>query len=62
MICQICNRDCKSSISLGTHIVQYHKITIQEYYDYYIKTSKDGICKKCGKQTNFIGLTRGYLK
>lgn len=55
--CLICNKQFKSR--LGSHIVT-HKITIKEYYDKYIRQSNEGICPICGKETSFLGLTKGY--
>ena len=56
MICQICNKDFKNA----THISKKHKISVQEYYDTYIKKDGEDVCKICGKKTNFIGINYGY--
>lgn len=55
--CAICNKQFKSR--LGSHIVT-HNITIKQYYDKYMRQENEGICPICGKETTFLGLTKGY--
>jgi len=63
--CEICGKLYKSFKALGIHIVQFHgkgdhKLK-QDYYDKYLKKDpNEGICKTCGKPTEFILLTKGY--
>lgn len=60
MICKICN---KSFSSLGSHIRHSHKeYNNKKYYDEFMKKNGEGICKECGKPTNFISLSKGYYK
>jgi len=56
---ELCNRECKNITSLSSHIRQFHKIKIKEYYDKFMRKDKEGICY-CGKETKFNGL-KGYL-
>lgn len=57
MKCEICG--CESGC-LGNH-VKVHRISVQDYYDKYLKQSEDeGFCKNCGKPTQFRNLSRGY--
>jgi len=60
MFCLICKKEFKSLRSLSIHIKPAHNITLKEYYDDYLKKEFDGICKTCGKNTSFGGLTKGY--
>ena len=56
--CQICGA---SYINIGSHIVQTHKISTQEYYDKFMKKNDyDGLCAICGKPTPFLSLIEGY--
>lgn len=58
--CQICNRDCKNFVSLGIHLIRSHKVVGKEYYDKFMKSSDEGFCKSCQKQTEFKNLREGY--
>jgi very-short-patch-repair endonuclease len=58
MECKICGSKCTSK-TIGSHIRHYHHITSKEYYDHYLKTTGEGICK-CGKPTEFISISNGY--
>ena len=60
MICEICKKELKLK-GISTHIKLHHNMTIQEYYDKYLKQPNDGICVTCGKPTTFKGLKFGYL-
>lgn len=56
MKCEICKKEFKR---LGQHLRQFHMITdYKKYYDDYLKKEGEGICLECGKQTNFIGLSK----
>lgn len=59
MICKICGSKVKR---LGTHVSTVHDIEPKEYYDRYIKKEHEGICTSCGKETTFLGITKGYRK
>lgn len=60
--CEICQKQYNTIVGLISHISQKHRdITMQQYYDTYIKTSNtDGICIDCGNSTKFISINKGY--
>lgn len=61
--CKICGKTLKNNISLGLHIRNEHSMSSKEYYDKYLRKHDDeGVCKTCGKRTNFISFTRGYAE
>lgn len=54
MICKICGKTFADSLnSFGYHLSITHKIKYKEYYDKYIKKPNEGLCKICGKPTNW---------
>lgn len=57
LICKICNKKCKSTKSLLSHVKYSHNMIVQNYYDYCYQPGK---CKICGKSTNFISFKLGY--
>lgn len=59
--CEICGKVCENIKGLSHHISSIHKEgTVKDYYDKYLKINIDeGICKKCGNPTRFLGLN-GY--
>ena len=59
--CEICGKETISIQGLAVHI-RSHKISSKEYYDLYMKSKSDGICKICKKSTKFINLNAGYAK
>lgn len=58
--CRICGRQFNTSRGLSFHIRQTHKITIQQYYDKFIKEEEEGNCLQCSAPTKFLSLTLGY--
>lgn len=59
--CRLCNRN----IGTFSHISKFHKITLKEYYDKYVKKKKEGKCVICGKDTKFramLASTNAYNK
>lgn len=50
--CQICKKEFTER-GLTYHITHIHKITKKDYYDKYLKTENEGLCKYCGNQTKF---------
>lgn len=63
--CKLCNIKIKRNDGIGPHLKLFHNscITIQEYYDKYVKTDpNEGKCLVCGKQTAFKRVTTGYHK
>lgn len=61
LVCQICNQKCATIGGLASHISRTHHISSKEYYDNFFKHTTDGICKTCGKPTNFLNLNVGYF-
>jgi len=58
--CKICGLNTTIR-ALGNHLYHSHKnITLKEYYDKYLRKPNEGICVVCGKETKFLGITRGY--
>lgn len=62
MICQICGKEFKSSSGFAYHIKQGHKMSHKYYYDKYLKTDSECKCEKCGSETDFISIIKGYEK
>lgn len=62
LICEECGRLCKNLKSLGCHIIKFHKIKPQIYYDKWIKEDNENICKKCEKPTAFMNLGLRYMQ
>jgi len=60
LICHICGK--KISSVGASHITRIHKISIQEYYDKYLKKKLEGECETCKKQTKFQNITLGYCR
>ena len=63
--CQICGKQFKSFGGLATHLSQFEKVDINEYYDNYLKTNvMEGICttSMCSRPTKFININIGYLE
>ena len=58
MYCEICKKEFKDK----QHITRFHKISLKEYYDKYLKQENEGICLCCGEKTKFYNLKRGYSK
>lgn len=58
--CKICNAWFNDHISFSNHIKKVHGISVQAYYDTYLKRENEGICKQCGKPTKYYGLGKGY--
>ena len=58
-ICKICNFEAKSYNILGHHLKYTHNLSTQDYYNIYFKQPDEGICKTCGKETNFLGFNYG---
>ena len=63
IICNICKKEIQNLQGLSKHISINHKdFSKQQYYDEFIKTDNEGYCLKCGKETYFQSLNRGYRK
>ena len=59
LICEECGKCCQDFKGLATHL-RYEKIKSRDYYDKWIKSPENGICKHCGKETKFWNLNHGY--
>jgi hypothetical protein len=57
-VCKECGMICKKLNALNKHISTHHNS--KEYYDKWFKKENEGICKICGKLTQFISLHQGY--
>lgn len=62
IVCKICNKTLNDYQGLSHHLASKHHIDKKTYYDIYIKLSTEGICKICGKSTNFVSISVGYNK
>ena len=61
--CHICNKEYKGNCGIGVHVVKTHKISVQTYYDRYLKTDpNEGVCPECGSPTKFRELGSRYDK
>lgn len=63
-ICKICNTEFKNIFSLVSHLTNPKskcKISIQKYYDIFLRKENEGICKFCGNETLFYGISKGYI-
>ena len=61
--CKICGIECKSIQSLSRHILFHHeKYNSKIYYDEFIKGDSEGLCLKCGTDTKFKTMGKGYDK
>lgn len=61
--CKICNKTFKSVSSLVSHLTNPKskcKIIVKDYYDKFLRKEKEGICKFCGNETVFYGISKGY--
>ena len=63
MKCCICNKELKNYISLSSHIKKNHfDITLQKYYDNFLKKENEDMCIVCGNKTKFVRISYGYKK
>ena len=53
MKCDICGKEYSTLRSFSSHLRCAHSMKYKTYYDIYLKKPSDGICKICGKPTNF---------
>ena len=42
--------------------VPTHDLSAQQYYDRFFRSVEEGLCRVCGKKTEFLGLYRGYAE
>jgi len=63
LICKICNKSFNRIQSLGSHVVQKHKISKEEYYlKHLVKFIPKNFCGICKSPTRFQNLIVGYGK
>lgn len=61
--CKICNKICSGFVGLGTHLSKiHHNLSVNEYYDLYMKNENEGKCIICKLPTEFKNLSEGYRK
>jgi len=64
-VCRECNRTFKTPAALSIHIKNQYKkgnhISPEEYYLKHLG-GVAGLCKKCGKDTEFVSISYGYKK
>lgn len=62
--CGLCNKEHNTYAGLSHHLSREHNdVSLQEYYDKFLKKPDDGVCKLCGNPTKFTGrLNRGYYE
>jgi uncharacterized C2H2 Zn-finger protein len=59
LTCEECDALFKNIQSLSVHIKNNHKY--KDYYDKWLKEDGEGLCKHCGKKTEFISFKKhGY--
>jgi len=58
--CEICGKTITNK-SLS-HISRFHGISIQQYYDTYLKLENEEVCEECSKVTRFQSFTLGYAR
>lgn len=58
--CKICNTEFKSVDPMGMHLSRKHNMTVETYYEQYIKKENEGKCEICGNPTKFLSIGRGY--
>ncbi len=56
-LCKICGLKTNR---IGTHVLQFHLIKKQTYYNEFFKKENEGLCEVCGKETKFKGLGRDF--
>lgn len=66
--CEICGKEFENS-GFAYHLTHSHKDIFEHngniqksYYDKYLRKPGEGICPKCGEETEFISLSKGYKK
>ena len=62
VICCICSKSFARFNGLARHLKVQHNLSPKDYYDQFLKTETDGKCLKCGNDTSFIKLAKGYQK
>ena len=60
LTCKICNIIVEGKTGLFNHISQSHDISLQDYYDQFLKKEDEGICCYCGQNTKYLNFNDGY--
>lgn len=60
--CAICNEQFNSIVNLTNHIIYFHKLNKNNYYDKYFRKPGEGICPICGEKTLLKNVIEGYRK
>lgn len=60
MSCAICQFQTKSGQALAGHVRAVHSLSSMVYYLYHVK--KSGPFCVCGREKQFLGITKGYRK
>ncbi|MCK5018916.1 MAG: hypothetical protein KAS32_17775, partial [Candidatus Peribacteraceae bacterium] len=60
IICKLCEKKIKSIKSLSIHLRKHKNITIEEYYNKFLKKGNNDSCLVCRNKTKFISLSHGY--
>jgi hypothetical protein len=58
MKCLECGAEFEHLYGLNKHITKCHGQ--KDYYDRHLKKDDEGICKVCGKETEFVHIQKGY--
>jgi hypothetical protein len=58
--CKLCGKLCNGYRGLVSHFTKHHGISSKEYYDKFLKSSNENVCKICFKETIFLDIQRGY--
>lgn len=63
-ICPICQHKCIGLKGLSIHLSSKHDFTDEDHKKFYNKhfrkSKKEGVCKICGKPTEYLGFGLGY--
>jgi hypothetical protein len=55
MECMLCSKVFNTDKGLSSHVVNHHNYqSFREYYDEFIKTIDEGVCKLCKKPTSYV--------
>lgn len=61
-VCILCSKRFHRNESRTNHILQYHRLSSKEYYDFFFKKEDEGKCLYCGKETSLGNIHKGYAK
>ena len=58
--CKICGFSSEDPNAFAQHIKKDHQLSMKGYYDQYLRKPGEGICPVCGKETQYLTLSKGY--